>query len=205
MLDAMQQMAETDVSPESFAGLLAALTAAKPEKPQDPPADFDGLQEDVATLSYERALHTHARYKPAAATWRPSSPAGPAARSSAPPSRLGLPSQSPAGAHAASGGKKPAVAAPPKFEAGLEQNRKRASVTIRMSKAECARLHQRAAEAGMTVSAYLRSCTFEAEELRARVKEALAEIRAGQPAPPARAGWLRLFSPRRNGDRNAAA
>jgi len=34
-------------------------------------------------------------------------------------------------------------------------------------------------EAGLTVSAYLRSCTFEAEALRAQVKEALAELRTG--------------------------
>ena len=54
-----------------------------------------------------------------------------------------------------------------------------ASVTIRLSKAECARLHQRAAEAGLTVSAYLRSCALEAEALRAQVKLALAELKAG--------------------------
>jgi hypothetical protein len=50
-------------------------------------------------------------------------------------------------------------------------------VTVRLSKAECASLHQRAAEAGLTVSAYLRSCTIEAEALRAEVKTALAELR----------------------------
>ena len=49
---------------------------------------------------------------------------------------------------------------------------------IRLSEAECARLHKHAAEAGVTVSAYLRSCTFEAEALRAEVKTALAELRA---------------------------
>ena len=55
---------------------------------------------------------------------------------------------------------------------------RQASVTIRLSQAECARLHERAAEAGVTVSAYLRSCTFEAEALRAEVKAALADLRA---------------------------
>jgi predicted DNA binding CopG/RHH family protein len=52
-----------------------------------------------------------------------------------------------------------------------------ASVTIRLSAAECAQLKQRAAEAGLTLSAYVRSCTFEAEALRAQVKQALGELR----------------------------
>jgi hypothetical protein len=60
----------------------------------------------------------------------------------------------------------------------LAEARKRASVTIRLSEPEYEQLHQRAAEAGLTISAYLRSCTFEAEALRAQVKEALADLRA---------------------------
>jgi predicted DNA binding CopG/RHH family protein len=51
------------------------------------------------------------------------------------------------------------------------------SVTIRLSAAECAQLKQRAAEARLTLSAYVRSCTFEAEALRAQVKQALKELR----------------------------
>ena len=47
-----------------------------------------------------------------------------------------------------------------------------------MSEVESAQLRQRAAEAGLTISAYLRSCTFEAESLRAQVKETLAQLRA---------------------------
>ena len=50
-----------------------------------------------------------------------------------------------------------------------------------MSKAECAQLHRRAAEDGLTVSAYLRSCTFEAESLRAMVKDTLAQLRSVTP------------------------
>ncbi len=57
-----------------------------------------------------------------------------------------------------------------------------ASITIRVSQAECAQLKRRAAEAGMTISAYLRSCTFEAEALRGQVKEALAQLRAAATA-----------------------
>lgn len=58
-----------------------------------------------------------------------------------------------------------------------EKDRKCASITIRVSKAECEQLHRRAAEAGLTLSAYVRSCTLEAEALRAQVKQALAEMR----------------------------
>ena len=61
--------------------------------------------------------------------------------------------------------------------AAIEQDRKCASITIRVSKAECEQLKRRAADAGLSMSAYLRSCTFEAEALRAQVKEALAELR----------------------------
>jgi hypothetical protein len=78
-----------------------------------------------------------------------------------------------------------------------------------MSKAECAQLHRRAAEAGLTVSAYLRSCTFEAESLRAMVKDTLAQLctvttqaKPPQSAPPLSsrfrklAAWLRnLLTP----------
>jgi hypothetical protein len=49
------------------------------------------------------------------------------------------------------------------------------SVTVRLSKAECARLHECAAEAGVTVSEYMRSCTFKAETPRVQIKEPRAE------------------------------
>jgi len=71
---------------------------------------------------------------------------------------------------------------------------KTVSVTIRVTEGEGLQLHARAREAGLSVSAYLRSCIFEAESLRAQVKEALSQIRAAmpqdasapeQPKPPA--------------------
>jgi hypothetical protein len=85
-----------------------------------------------------------------------------------------------------------------------------------MSKAECAQLHRRAAEAGLTVSAYLRSCTFEAESLRAMVKDTLARLRSvtaqAKPAPsssPRFGGlirWLaRLLAPWNGSQRVARA
>lgn len=105
------------------------------------------LAEDVATISYERALRTHARSLTKACD--------------APTE--GAPIEMNSGASAAK---------PPRT----------ASITIRLSEAECAQLRQRAAESGLTVSAYLRSCTLEVESLRAQVKDALAQLRAPKPA-----------------------
>ncbi len=155
-------------SSATFARLLASLTAPKQSSwPTSGglPTNLDGLEDDVATLSYERALQAHARYKPAIAD--------PVSEIEPPPCAI-------------SEGVAPAPQSQPK------PGGKRASVTVRMSEGECAQLQQRAAEAGMTVSAYLRSCTFEAESLRAQVKQALAELRAAQaaPRPTRRFSWL---------------
>ena len=53
-----------------------------------------------------------------------------------------------------------------------------AVVSIRLNDSEIERLRQRAAESGISVSAYMRSCVLEAEHLRTQVKQALAEMRA---------------------------
>jgi hypothetical protein len=198
----MQQPAEIFPSPTgpSFASLLAALTKPADSGTERRPAwrkddiadDFaDELADDVATLSYESALRANARYKPDnSGEWnlpqRIESTAALVAEESAARTKA-------AGAEmaSASAGKiAPAMNVTP----ALDETRKRASVTIRMSEAECAQLQRRAAEAGLTVSAYLRSCTFEAEALRAQVKEALAELRAARPAAKAAVaarGWWR--------------
>jgi hypothetical protein len=81
-------------------------------------------------------------------------------------------------------GPEPQNQAIPFSEGKNNQEKKSASITIRVSSAECDQLRQRAAEAGLTVSAYLRSCALEAESLRAQVKDALAAIRAAAPQPP---------------------
>jgi hypothetical protein len=68
----------------------------------------------------------------------------------------------------------------PPAPAGPEKSKKApktVSVTIRVTEDEGQQLHARAKEAGLSVSGYLRSCIFEAETLRAQVKEALAKIR----------------------------
>jgi hypothetical protein len=218
-LQAMQQPAKKSGAPgdgplslgwepgasSSFAGLLAALAA--PAQKQAPAWNDDDLADDVATLSYERALQTHARYRGAdrsdrSLTQAPvpqpmlfseadleaaAAPAPTAARQGATAVKSGMETAALRGRSPATGG-----------------NLKRSSITIRLNSAECAQLHQRAAEAGLTVSAYIRSCTFEAESLRALVKETLAQLQAAQatgkaaPSPHVsspRFGWLGKILP----------
>ncbi|MGA7109977.1 MAG: hypothetical protein WBY75_19660, partial [Terracidiphilus sp.] len=71
-----------------------------------------------------------------------------------------------------------AAAGPASIPVCLAESRKSSSITIRLNSAECVQLRQRAAAAGLTVSAYLRSCIFEVESLRAQVKDTLAELRS---------------------------
>jgi hypothetical protein len=94
-------------------------------------------------------------------------------------------------------------------------NLKSASITIRLCKAENAQLRRRATEAGLSVSAYLRSCTFEAETLRALVKDTLAQLRAAPPESGPAAGkepcrssfqsWRQLWARMRTSRRIAHA
>jgi len=195
----MQQSAAPAPSPTSpsFAGLLAALAA--PVKQAGVPGDRpspqgwqrepvwsdDGLADDYATLSYERALRAHARYRSQDASLAGSdsllagsADPGPIRNREAFPATA-LPAGltgTPQTATSAQDGVQPQTAFG--LPAALNRNLKSASITIRLSKPECAQLRKRAAEAGLTVSAYLRSCTFEAESLRALVKDALAQLRS---------------------------
>lgn len=52
------------------------------------------------------------------------------------------------------------------------------TISVRLSDIEAERLRKRAEESEMSISAYLRSCVLEADQLRAQVKQALAELRA---------------------------
>ncbi len=139
-------MQETPHAPaltaSGFAGLLSSLTS--PSLNAHEPWDDSALADDVATISYERALQTHARTK-ASSVGASKSPHAPRAKDSAP---------------------------------------RAAIVTLRLSHAESAQLHERAAEAGLTVSAYLRSCVFEVEALRTEVREALSQFRSAAPRDP---------------------
>jgi hypothetical protein len=176
----------------SFAGLLAAL-ASPTAQPLGSGFDdlLDGLDDDVATLSYERALKTHGRYKPAVPASLAEHREDPGAISAHPPE-----------AASSAAAAEQAWARPGGVHPDLEEDRKRASVTLRMSRADCVRLQQRAAEAGLTVSAYLRFCAFEVESLRGQVKAALAELKAQRPSLGASSGWRRWFRP--HGRRAAA-
>jgi hypothetical protein len=148
---------------------------ASPEKKFPPARDLDGLADDIATLSYEHALKTHARYRPSpdhavnseTQTPQPAFPGSlPLFESS--PAPQDLPREAP---HS------PQVSA----LSADATSRKSASVTVRLTRAEDEQLRQRASEAGMTVSAYLRSCAFEVETLRAQVKQTIAEMRHSEP------------------------
>jgi len=200
----MQQPARAESS-ATFAGMLAAFATPGQKKP--PARDLDGLEDDVATLSYERALRAHGRYRsPEASDQALTQPYKSERLSAEEPPVLGdVPvaalrtSQASEFAHT---------------DSAYERNLKSASITIRLSKAECAQLRQRAAEAGLTISAYLRSCTVEAESLRAQVKETLAQLRAesaredapaGVSASASWFGWLRMFWPFAFGDKGKRA
>ena len=188
----MHQPAPAAPSPNSptFAGLLAALTS-RPSSPvnRTPAWDDSDLADDVATLSYERALRTHGRYRTPDLSELSFAPPVEAVQHTTlemdlAPARI---EAEPATAKFAADATAEAEPAPDTyaFAAAAEEtltaedrNLKSASVTIRLSKAECKQLRKRAAEAGVTVSSYLRSCTFEAEALRAMVKDTLAELRS---------------------------
>lgn len=179
-LQPMPQPASSERSPSSagpsFAGMLAALAAPGLKRP--PARDLDGFEDDVATLSYERALQAHTRYRTPDLTDR-------ALTQTLDPEQLRLDELSAESPIAAA---TTATALPRNSDDAHrvaanktanepDRNLKSASVTIRLSYAEYEQLRMRAAEAGLTVSAYLRSCTLEAESLRTQVKEMLAQFR----------------------------
>jgi hypothetical protein len=182
----MSASAQPSASARSFAGLLADF--ASPEKKFPPARDFDGLAEDIAMLTYERALKTHARYRPF-----PDDAVSPETQPAFPGS---LPLFETSATSADLVQEQPTHAPVPSADAAL---RKSASVTVRLTRAENEQLRQRAAEAGLTISAYLRSCAFEVETLRAQVKQTIAEMRHAAPAkalqrPAPRSPFSRLFT-----------
>ena len=210
MLQAMQQPAEMPPS-LNFAGLLASLAAPAQKSAFDWPSGSgdDNLEDDFATLSYEHALRAHTRFRGAGPTDQSLTQANDSDFIRVPNDFHKTAAETP-------------LAAPMNSQTEtvspsttlLERNLKCASVTIRLSQAECAQLRTRAAEAGLTVSAYLRSCTFEAESLRAMVKDTLAKLRTGTPAEetsvsatPRRSwfGWMARLLTVGHGRRRAAS
>jgi hypothetical protein len=191
-------------SAPSFAGLLASLAAPVPKTAWN----TDDLADDVETLSYEHALRNHSRNNIAdTGSWSFAPDAGSESFNAG--QGLQEDSGGPIQTANLSAAHLLCEKAEPKTAAGdsglFDRNLKCASITIRLSKAECEQLRSRAAQAGLTVSAYLRSCTFEAEALRAQVKDVLAEMRkAASVAKPGVSGaarrswfeWLSRLMPR---------
>jgi len=203
MLQSMQQQTGSTPTPKasSFAGMLASL--ATPESKRVPAWNDDDLEDDVATLSYERALRTHARYRPVDSDTpvpKQAADAGSIRIREVVPAET-RPSWDvvlPEAVQASPINVSRILPVPPTRApiSSRERSLKCASITIRLSHEECAQLRTRAAEAGLSLSAYLRSCTFQAEALRAEVKQALAQLRTGetpgkpQDATPARHSWF---------------
>lgn len=71
---------------------------------------------------------------------------------------------------------------------------RQASLTVRVTAAEQALIKTRADEANLSVSAYLRQCAFEVEQLRAQVEQAITTMpqrkASLQPAPASTPGFL---------------
>src|SRR6185437_15153472 len=81
------------------------------------------------------------------------------------------------------------------------------AISIRLAPSERAMIKTRAAEAGITASAYIRQCALEVEQLREQVRQAVAAMDRGGPAssvatsapPRGFLGWMaRKFLPRRS-------
>jgi hypothetical protein len=138
----------------SFASLLATFTGAA--KKSNDMWDDSALLDDVTTISYEQALRSHRR-----------APIADLATAQVPAEKAPLSAN---------------VAASMPLANPSIKKRKTASITIRLTETEDAQLHERAAAAQLSVSAYLRSCIFEAESLRAQVRDALSQMKT-EPAP----------------------
>lgn len=136
----------------SFATLLASFT----RKLQNEPWDDTALADDVVTLTYEQALGSarQARFPEPATKPLLDNKARKPAESNLQPRK-------------------------PQYSKGTKQQRT-ASITLRVTAEEQTRLHERAIAAQLSVSAYLRSCIFEAESLRTQVKEALEQMQRTQ-------------------------
>jgi hypothetical protein len=170
MLHLMEQPGKNlpSASAQSFAGLLASLAAPERNGTERATIWYDQeLADDVLTLSDEGWLRPQAVHE------------GDANQTSAVDNH---PAAKWSGSEAAGSD-------------GTSRNDLReSSVTIRLSNGENTRLRQRAREAGLTVSAYVRSCVLETDTLRAQVKQALAEMKStadnASAVAPARKPWL---------------
>jgi hypothetical protein len=209
----MQQAATAEATP-SFAGLLASLAApAFASANPDSIWNEDGLADDVAVLSAEGALRSD--LSDGQEVRERSLSGAPSAGDSNRGSQFSASDARSKNPHPESGVVSDSI--PEARNAGSGQaarDLKRTSITVRLTEAECAQLRARAAESGLTISAYLRSCTVEIESLRAQVKVALAEMksaaaRENRPVAlrpsPSPSTWFMRLRPRRHAGEVARA
>lgn len=154
----MQELAPSASAKSPFN--FANLLASLTGTLQNDDWNNNALADDVATLTYEQALGSHRHRIPA--------PANPGETQRQVPFS--------------------AAPHPKPLSSTGKRNSKSASITIRVTAEEQAQLQQRAAAAQLSVSAYLRSCIFEAESLRTQVREALAEMQSAAPKSESPAG-----------------
>jgi hypothetical protein len=69
------------------------------------------------------------------------------------------------------------------FHPYAQKNGRMMALTVRLTPEDCEEVRQRAKEAGMSISAYLRACALEVDQLRAQVKQMIATLREEQPEP----------------------
>jgi hypothetical protein len=70
-----------------------------------------------------------------------------------------------------------------KHESKSQSDQRRTILSVRLTDGEFEKLKDRADESGISVSAYMRLCVLDADQLRAQVKQVLAEIRALHQEP----------------------
>jgi len=71
----------------------------------------------------------------------------------------------------------------PRFHQEAQLSGKMEALTVRMTPQDCEEVRLRAKEAGLSISAYLRACALEVEQLRSQVKQMIAGLRKEQPIP----------------------
>ena len=79
-------------------------------------------------------------------------------------------------------------------------DQRRTIVSVRLTEGEFACLRDRAEESGISVSAYMRSCVVDADQLRAQVKRALMEMRSLSAAAGTEPGTALTASRHKTGD-----
>jgi hypothetical protein len=157
----------TAISYDSFASALEGFAASSSPAAS---AVGDGLEDDIATISYEKILRSQTRKRPAASV-KPPSPKPPAMRPQQTTRKQPVP------IHIAK--RTPEAVPAPARRSHLRSAR----VTVRLTAEEHTQLQERAASADISASAYMRSCLVDAEALRAQVRQALEQFRAASGVP----------------------